>query len=266
MQNLDQESEITIRKNAVCLQVCNYKCLLFLRAWLVSGASNPPTLVCSPIIDFYSYSSCLIMITKFYVMLSYMYIYSCKKSRGNPRISALIGQNVFWSSSKSQQKMRSLLKLISHKNHMFSCFYWRQHVNIHRTGWQKVVEPSDLITGRPSLGNNNLNQTFPVVADQTCTTGRRNFGAFLFTKLFQFSKILGVSRVNCSLNVMPQNLNGLRSGLWLGHSKTQIIFLLKPFCCWFTSCFGSLSCCIIHPQLNFTWWWDELKFPYKISL
>ena len=146
---------------------------------------------------------------------------------------------------------------------MFSCFYWRQHVNIHRTGWQKVVEPSDLITGRPSLGNNNLNQTFPVVADQTCTTGRRNFGAFLFTKLFQFSKILGVSRVNCSLNVMPQNLNGLRSGLWLGHSKTQIIFLLKPFCCWFTSCFGSLSCCIIHPQLNFTWWWDDLKSPIK---
>ena len=48
---------------------------------------------------------------------------------------------------------------------------------------------------------------FSVVADQTCTTVRRNFGPFLFTKLFQFRNILGMSGLNCSLEVMPQHLN-----------------------------------------------------------
>ena len=48
---------------------------------------------------------------------------------------------------------------------------------------------------------------FSVVADQTCTTVRRNFGPFLFTKLFQFSNILGMSGVNRFLEVTPQHLN-----------------------------------------------------------
>ena len=70
----------------------------------------------------------------------------------------------------------------------------------------KVCEPLDLITGWPSFGSNNLNHTSSVVADQTCTTVRRNFGPFLFTKLFQLSNILEMSGVNCSLEVMPQHL------------------------------------------------------------
>jgi hypothetical protein len=71
---------------------------------------------------------------------------------------------------------------------------------------EKVCETLDLITGRPSFGNNNLNQTFSVVVDQTCTTVRVNFGPLLYKKLFQFSSILGMSGVNSSLGVMPQHL------------------------------------------------------------
>ena len=49
---------------------------------------------------------------------------------------------------------------------------------------EEVCEPSALKTGWPSFGSNNLNHMFSVVADQTCTTVRRNFGPFLFTKPF----------------------------------------------------------------------------------
>ena len=47
---------------------------------------------------------------------------------------------------------------------------------------------------------------FSVVADQTCKTVRRNFGPFLFTELFQFHNILGMSGVTHS-EVMPQHLS-----------------------------------------------------------
>lgn len=73
-------------------------------------------------------------------------------------------------------------------------------------GMEKVCEPLDLITGWPSFGSNNLNQTFPV-ADETCTMVRRNFRPFLCKKLLQFSNILGMSGKNRSLEVMTQNLN-----------------------------------------------------------
>ena len=51
-----------------------------------------------------------------------------------------------------------------------------------------------------------ITSTFSVVADQPCATVRRNFIPFLFTKLFQFSNILGMSGVNRSLEALPQHL------------------------------------------------------------
>ena len=47
---------------------------------------------------------------------------------------------------------------------------------------EKVCESLDLITGWPSFGNNNLNQKFPVVADQICTTFRGEFWTILVYK------------------------------------------------------------------------------------
>ena len=56
---------------------------------------------------------------------------------------------------------------------------------------EKACELLDLITVWPSFGSNNLNPIFPVVADQTCTTFKRNFGTFLFTNCFSSAIFLG---------------------------------------------------------------------------
>ena len=98
---------------------------------------------------------------------------------------------------------------------------------------EKVCEPLDLISGWPSFGNNNLNQTFSVVADQTCTTVRRNFGPF--TKLFQFSNILGMSGVNYSRGLGTAYQSGWgQDSDWATpegvFSSVEAILLLIYFC------------------------------------
>lgn len=99
---------------------------------------------------------------------------------------------------------------------------------------KKGREPLELITTWPSLGSNNLNQTSPVVANQTYTKVRRNFGSFLFIKLIQVSSIPRLSGLKHSLEVMLQHLN-----------RVKVSTFFPPFCCWFTSIWviGLLSLC-----------------------
>lgn len=76
-----------------------------------------------------------------------------------------------------------------------------------------VCKPFDLKTGLPSFGGNNLNQSFPVVPDEYWITVNTVleyciFRPFLFTKVFHFGNILGMSGATCSLVVMLQDLSG----------------------------------------------------------
>lgn len=95
----------------------------------------------------------------------------------------------------------------------------------------KICEPLDLITDCPSFSSNNLNQTFPVVAERTCTMVKRNFGPFLCTKLFQFSNIHGMSGVNRSFEFMPQHLNRVEVKTLTGpHQKADFLLLKEAKC------------------------------------
>ncbi len=70
-----------------------------------------------------------------------------------------------------------------------------------------------------------------------------HFASYLFTKLLEFSYILGMSGVNRSFEVMLKHLN-LVQNFVLGCSRC-IFFCLKPFFfADFLLFFGSLSCCI----------------------
>lgn len=71
-----------------------------------------------------------------------------------------------------------------------------------------------------------------------------HFAPFLFTKLLQFSSILGLSGVNHSREVKPKHLNQVH--IWTlfwaasesGFSSAKVVFVD------FLLFFGSLSCCI----------------------
>lgn len=90
----------------------------------------------------------------------------------------------------------------------------------------KVCKPLHLVAGRPSFGSSNLNQMFPVAADQTCTPVGRNFGTHLCRILFNFCYILGMSSVNGSLEVTKQHL-GRVEGVF---SSVEAILLLIYVC------------------------------------
>ncbi len=60
---------------------------------------------------------------------------------------------------------------------------------------------------------------------------------------------------------------GVKSGLWLGHSKTLISFLLSYSEVELLVCLGSLSCCITQVLLSLrsNWWLDILLQDFLIE-
>lgn len=92
----------------------------------------------------------------------------------------------------------------------------------------------------------------PAISDQSCSMVSRNFAPLLLTKLSQRCNILGMSGVNCSLEVMPNHRNqvevrtlgcveGVFSSVW-SYSVVELLL-----------CFRWLSGCITQSLLNCDW-------------
>ncbi len=108
------------------------------------------------------------------------------------------------------------------------------------------MPPSKL--GCKTLVGNHRGQTFLVVVHQVCTHLRRDFVPLLFADPLQVIKVSRLTFGNSNLQLPPQIFVGLRSGDWLGHSRTLMCFFLSHSFVALAVCFGLLSCWNTHPQ------------------
>ncbi len=68
---------------------------------------------------------------------------------------------------------------------------------------------------------------FLVNADQSCTITCRSFSPFLSEEPLQLCDVGGFPPMNCLLRSFHNIWIGLRSGLWLSHSKTLTLFFFN---------------------------------------
>ncbi len=86
---------------------------------------------------------------------------------------------------------------------------------------------------------------FLVVGHQVCTHIRSDFVLLLFADPLQVIKVSRLTFGNSNLHIFSM---GLRSGDWLGHSRTLMCFFLSHSFVALAVCFWSLSCWNTHPR------------------
>ncbi len=89
---------------------------------------------------------------------------------------------------------------------------------------------------------------FLVVGHQVCTHLRRDFVPLLSQILFKSLQFRSWSLATWTFSSLRRFSVGLRSGDWLGHSKTLMCFFLSHSIVALAVCFGSLSCWNTHPR------------------
>ncbi len=124
-------------------------------------------------------------------------------------------------------------------------------IDLHFNEWNKYLTPSQNMTyylvAKPLLAITAV-RLFLVVCHQVCTHLRRDFVSLLFADPLQVIKVLRLTFGNSNLQLPPQIFYGLRSGDWLGHSRTLMCFFLSHAFVDLAMCFGSLSCWNTHPR------------------
>ncbi len=86
------------------------------------------------------------------------------------------------------------------------------------------------------------------VCHQVCAHLRRDLSHSSLQILFQVIKVSRLMFGNSNLHLLHIFSIGLRSVVWLGHSRTLMCFFLSHFFVDLAVCFGSLSCWNTHPR------------------
>ncbi len=89
---------------------------------------------------------------------------------------------------------------------------------------------------------------FLVVGHQVCTHLRRDFVPLLFADPLQVIKVSRLTFGNRTFSSLHRFSMRLRSGDWLGHSRTLMCFFLSYSFVALAVSFGSLSCWNTQPQ------------------
>ncbi len=89
---------------------------------------------------------------------------------------------------------------------------------------------------------------FLVVGHQVCTHLRRDFVPLLFADPLQVIRFRGWRLATRTFSSLHRFSMGLRSGDWLGHSRTLMCFFLSDSFVVLALCFGSLSRWNTHPR------------------
>ncbi len=105
-----------------------------------------------------------------------------------------------------------------------------------------------------------LKVKFLVNADQSCTITCRSFSPFLSAEPLKLCDVGGFPPMNCLLGSFHNILIGLRSGLWLSHSKTLSLFFFNHSLVEWLVCLGLLSCCMTHVLKQMSW-----RFPLEFA-
>ncbi|KAK3572056.1 hypothetical protein QTP86_022290 [Hemibagrus guttatus] len=128
--------------------------------------------------------------------------------------------------------------------------------------WFDPFTKHDLVLGGKTLVGSHRGQTFLVAG----TRLRRNFVPLLFAHPLQVIKVSRLTFGSSNLQLPPQISIGLRSGDWLGHSRTLMCFFLSHSFVALALCFGSLSCRNTHPRLIFNALADLMMFTGKLRM
>ncbi len=119
------------------------------------------------------------------------------------------------------------------------------------------------LLGDKTLVGNHRGQTFLVVVHQVCTHLRRDFVPLLFADPLQVIKVSRLTFGTRTFSSLHRFSMGLRSGDWLGHSRTLMCFFwatpLLPWPCVLGHCHAGIQ---IHDPFSLPWqasmpwpWW-----------
>ncbi len=120
--------------------------------------------------------------------------------------------------------------------------------------------PLNVISGCATLCSNNCNQMLAITGNESFTSLWRNVGPLFFEECFNSAALKGFRAWKDCLRSCHSISIGFKSGFSFGHSKTLILFFLRPFRCGLAGVLGIIV--LLHNpsvlELEVTNWWPDI--------